>query len=137
MNLHEWMTSDAFYWFCVLVGSGMFAIQFCLNLIGLGDLAEIDDGGITDAGNFKWLSRQAITGFLMMFGWSALACQKEFELDRTPTIGIALICGLITLLATGFIFRMAKKLHSNGTVFKIENTIGLEAVVYQRIPPKG
>lgn len=137
MSFQEWMIGDSFYWFCALVGSGMFAIQFCLNLIGLGEQVDIDDGGIADAGKFKWLSRQAITGFLMMFGWGALTCQKEFNLERIPTIGIALICGVITILATGFIFRIAKKLHSNGTVFKIEDTIGQEAVVYQRIPRNG
>ena len=137
MNLQNWITGDSFYWFCALSGTGMFVIQFCLNLIGLGDQEDVDDGGITDSGKFKWLSRQAITGFLMMFGWSALTCQKEFDLEGVPRVAIAFICGAIAIFATGFIFRIAKKLHSNGTVFKIEDTIGQEAVVYQRIPRNG
>jgi hypothetical protein len=47
------------------------------------------------------------------------------------------IGGLITLLITGLIFRGAKKLHSSGTVFRIEDAIGKEAMVYQRIPKDG
>lgn len=105
--------------------------------MGLGEQEEIDDGGITDSGKFKWLSRQAIAGFLMMFGWSALTCQKEFNLEGASRIGIALLCGGITIFATGLIFKLAKKLHSQGTIFKIEETIGQEAVVYQRIPANG
>lgn len=135
MSLQKLLTGDSFYWCCALAGSGIFAIQFCLNLIGFGDLEDTDD--INDAGGFKWLSRQALTGFLMMFGWSALTCQKEFNLNGAPKIGIAILCGAIAVFATGFIFKIAKKLHSYGTVFKIEDTIGLEAVVYQRIPRDG
>lgn len=130
--------SNSFYWFCALTGSGMFLIQFCLNLIGFGDQEHIiGDEGIADAGSFKWLSRQAITGFLMMFGWSGLTCQKEFQLESLPTMVIALLSGAVAVFASGFIFKIARKLHSSGTVFKIEDTIGQEAVVYQRIPRDG
>lgn len=137
MNLQHWINGDTFYWFCALTGTGMFVIQFCLNLIGLGDQEDVDDGGIADSGKFKWLSRQAVTGFLMMFGWSALTCQKEFDLGGVSIITIGFISGAIAIFATGFIFRMARNLHSNGTVFKIEDTIGQEAIVYQRIPHGG
>lgn len=127
----------SFYWLCALAGTGMFIIQVCLNLMGLGEYEGFDEEGITEAGNFKWLSRQALTGFLMMFGWSALTCQKEFNLESTPTLWIAFLSGMVTIFATGFIFKIAKKFHSSGTIFKIEDTIGLEAMVYQRIPSNG
>jgi hypothetical protein len=115
----------------------MFILQFGLNLIGLGDQEGFDEGAASDAGSFKWLSRQALTGFLMMFGWSALACENEFDLVGAPRIAIALLCGIIAIFATGYIFKVARKLHSNGTVFNIEDTINKEAVVYQRIPHGG
>ncbi|KAF3362693.1 Uncharacterized protein PHSC3_000934 [Chlamydiales bacterium STE3] len=137
MNLQNWITGDSFYWFCALAGTGLFVIQFCLNLMGLDDQEDVDDNGIDDSRKFKWLSRQALTGFLMMFGWSALTCQKEFDLEGAPRFGIALLCGFIAIFATAFIFKIAKRLHSNGTVFKIEDAIGREAVVYQRIPRNG
>ena len=138
ISLQKWITGDSFYWFCALAGSGMFIIQFFLNLIGLGEQEDVYDGDVTDSGKFKWLSRQAITGFLMMFGWSPLTCQKEFDLEGgAPRVGVALLCGIIAIFATGFIFKIAKKLHSNGTVFKIEDAIGQKAVVYQRIPQDG
>lgn len=137
ISLQNWIADDSLYWFCAIAGTGMFVIQFCLNLMGFSDQENIDDGGIADAGNFKWLSRQAITGFLMMFGWSTLTCQKEFNLEAPLSILIGLICGIAAIFITGFLFKMARKLHSSGLVFKIEDTIGLEAVVYQRIPCDG
>src|SRR5688572_12333178 len=100
------MASMSFYWFCALTGTAMFVIQFCLNLMGLSEYEGFDEEGIAESGNFKWLSRQALTGFLMMFGWSALTCQKEFNMESAPTIWIAILSGMVTILATGFIFRV-------------------------------
>jgi hypothetical protein len=137
MSLQNCMALDTFFWFCSLTGTGMFIIQLCLNCIGLGEYADTDDSSITDGIAFKWLSKQAIAGFLMLFGWSALTCQKEFNLEGPSRIAIALVCGFIAILMTGLIFKIANKLHSSGTIFKIEDTIGQEAVVYQRIPHNG
>lgn len=137
MNLQELMIGDSFYWLCAFIGSGMFFIQLCLNLIGLDEPEGLDHESLADVGKFKWLSRQALTGFLMMFGWSALTCQKQFHLESALTLFIAFLCGVIAVLVTGCIFKIAKKLHNSGTIFKIEDTIGQEAVVYQRIPPNG
>jgi len=100
------------FWFCALAGTGMFIIQFLLTLFGAEGPDSIDDGGAhIDSMNFKWLSRQAITGFF--------------------------IAGLITVFITGFIFKIAKKLHSSGTVFNLEDAIGKEAIIYQEIPKNG
>lgn len=44
-------TPDSFYWFCALTGFGLFLIQICLNLLGIGN-----DEGASDAIHFKWLS---------------------------------------------------------------------------------
>ncbi len=50
---------------------------------------------------------------------------------------IALAAGGLSALVTAFIFKSAKKLHSSGTVFRLDEAIGLKAVVYQRIPKGG
>lgn len=71
--MQDHFTPDSFYWFCALTGFGLFLIQFCLNLVGIGN-----EESVNDAIHFKWLSRQALTGFLLMFGLSALTCEKEF-----------------------------------------------------------
>ena len=137
-KFNDLISQNPIFWFCALVGSGMFFIQFVLNFVG-GDSDHYEDVGSseTDSGNFKWLSKQAIIGFLMMFGWTGLACIKEFELSRALCITIALSAGIITIFITGALFSGAKKLVSSGNVFKIENIIGKEATVYQRIPKNG
>jgi len=137
-DLLSYFNSDAFFWFCALSGTVLFIIQFALTLLGAADHNElVDDTSGADAGNFKWMSKQAITGFLMMFGWVALTCQKQFGLQGASTIAIAFAGGLVTVLITGWIFKTAKKFHSPGNVFKIEDTLGKEATVYQRIPAGG
>lgn len=127
------LEKSGLFWFCALAGSGLFIIQFALVLIGIHD-HDLDDGSAYD---FKWLSKQAITGFLMMFGWIGLACQKEFELSLFTSSSIASVFGVLTILITGLIFRLAQKLRSTGTVFRIEEAIGKEAAVYHRIPKEG
>lgn len=127
---------DSLFWFCALSGSGMFVIQFLLSLFGVAD-HEVLDSPEVDTANIKWLSKQAVTGFLMMFGWTALTCQNQFSLPRSATLAIALAAGIVTILVSGLLFRMTGKLHSPGTIFTLEDAIGKEAVVYQHIPRGG
>jgi len=134
-NLTVFLGSESLYWFCALTGSSLFIIQLMLTFIGLGD-QEID-GSSADAGNIKWLSRQALTGFLMMFGWTALTCHKEFNLTAFPALAISLTMGLVAIFISGSIFRLAKRLQSPGSVFSINDTIGKEGLTYQRIPLDG
>lgn len=146
---NELIKSESIFWFCALSGSGMLLIQLIINMFGIsdhdsfdtGDVASdsIDDAGhdSVDAKKFKWLSMQAITGFLMMFGWAGITCQNEFEFQNFTTIGISLAAGLFAALIIRSIFRLARRLRSSGSVYKIEDAIGQEAYVYQRIPKGG
>lgn len=132
------LAKDTFYWFCALAGSGMFIIQFFLTLFGIGhDQDMVDDHGHFDAQNFKWLTKQTVTGFLMFFGWIGLTCKREFVLSNPASAALAVIGGLIAVFVTALIFKIAKKLRSPGSVFRIEDAIGKEAFVYQRIPKNG
>lgn len=129
---------DSIFWFCALSGSGLFIIQLALNFFGAGSHTHMDDQTSEfDTGKFKWLSKQALTGFLMMFGWVGLTCRREFELSGLSSAFVALGGGIIAICITGLIFRGAKTLLSSGTVFKIEDVIGKEAIIYQRIPRGG
>lgn len=122
---------DPFFWFCALIGSGFFIIQILLSFFGSGESEEFESA------KFKWLSKQGVTGFLMMFGWTALACKYELKLSELMTYIAAFSVGCMTLLITIFIFRGAKRLHSPGTLFNLDQTIGQEAIVYQQIPLDG
>lgn len=132
------ISQESVFWFFALLGSGLLIIQFILNFIGGDNLDDIDDGGgEVDTGKFKWLSKQALTGFLMMFGWVGLTCRIEFDLSPIGSVLFSLAGGLITTFLSGLIFKNAKKLRSSGTVFRIEDALGKEATVYQKIPKDG
>ncbi|MES2199584.1 MAG: hypothetical protein V4489_05415 [Chlamydiota bacterium] len=127
------LNENSFFWFFALLGSGLFIIQFAITLICHG----IDATDDSEGGNFKWLSKQAVIGFFMMFGWIGLTCQKEFTLAKSSSIIISLVGGVITIFLTGLIFKGARKLHSPGTVFNLDDAIGKQATIYQRIPKTG
>ncbi|MFI5342705.1 MAG: hypothetical protein ACHQUC_00620 [Chlamydiales bacterium] len=143
---NELIKSGSFFWFCALVGSGICLIQIIVNIFGVSDIDHFDaaDGVASDVASnssdirkFKWFSMQTITGFLMMFGWTAITCQNEFGLQNSATIGISIAVGLFSAYTICLIFRMAKKLHSAGNTYRIEEAIGKEAYVYQVIPQDG
>lgn len=131
--LQNAFSKDTFYWFCALAGSGLFLIQFVFTLVGF----DHDQDTHFEDQNFKWLTKQTFTGFLMFFGWVGLTCKKEFALSDIASVFWAVAGGLVAVFATAFIFKMAKKLRSPGAVFRIEDSIGKEAIVYQRIPKNG
>lgn len=147
---NELIKSGSVFWFCALTGSGMFFIQFIINIFGVTDQDSFDASKATisehvhdagrdssDARKFKWFSMQAITGFLMMFGWTAITCQSEFGLQNSITVGISIAAGMFTALILRYILKLAKKLHSSGSTYRIEDAIGKEAYVYQSIPKAG
>lgn len=145
---NELIKSGSAFWFCALLGTGMFFIQFFINIFGRADhegldaddLTDVDTGDShdpADARKFKWLSMQAITGFLMMFGWTGITAQLEFGLTIIPTLGISLAAGVFSAFMIRAIFKLAKKLQSPGTAYRIEDAIGKEGYVYQAIPKNG
>ena len=139
---NELISSGSLFRFCALAGSGMLFIQLLISIFGISHHETFDNADASheqgeDSRRFKWLSMQTLTGFLMMFGWTALTCQQEFGLHDTTTIGIALVSGLISALLMRSIFKLTNKLKSSGTVYKIDDAIGKEAYVYQSIPKGG
>jgi hypothetical protein len=131
------VSKDTLFWFAALSGSGMLVIQFALNFLGIMDSESGDHGTDFDAREVKWLSKQALTGFLMMFGWIGLACKKELGLTTVFSSGFGFLGGMGALVMTGLIFKMAKKLHSPGDRFSLDDAIGKEATVYFQISKKG
>lgn len=127
---------EPFFWFCALTGSTLFIIQLIFNL-SMGEGHDGMDDGSGEVGKFKWLSKQAVTGFLMMFGWIGLTSRNEFGLSGISSVILSLLGGFITIVIIGLLFQGAKKLRSSGTVFRIEDAIGKEATIYQRIPKQG
>lgn len=123
------LKSVDFFRSCALAGTGLLILQLVMSLIGTDTDHESD--------KFKWLFRQALTGFVMMFGWVGLTCDQQFNFSIYITLLLATAAGIVAAVITSLIFRLAKKAHSPGTVFKIEDAVGKEGSVYQRIPSKG
>ena len=136
-SINNLLQSDTLFWFCALSGSGLVVIQLVLNFCGLDHTEGLEDNGPADALKFKWLSKQALAGFVMMFGWTALACQKELVFSTTQTLITASVVGLLAVCVSGWIFKSARRLHSAGSAFHFEDAIGKEATVYHRIPKGG
>lgn len=142
--INDLFISGSIFWFCALTGTGMFFIQLLFNLFAGADLDNLDLGETLegasdsiDARNFKWFSLQGITGFLMMFGWTAITCQLQFGLSHLPAIALSLCSGILAAYVILSLIKFAKILQSRGNSFKIEDAIGKEAYVYQTIPIDG
>jgi len=131
-SVYQLIRQDPIFWGSAIAGSLLFLVQFFLNFLGSDHAAE--DG---DVDKFKWIAKQATIGFLMMFGWVGLTCKHEFAFSPFATILTAIAGGIVATFLTVLLFKSAKKLHSPGTVFRIEEAVGKEATVYQRIPKGG
>ncbi len=123
--------------FCAYSGSGLLFIQLILNFFGLADSEDVSDSEIGEKKIFKVLSLQTIGGFLMLFGWTALACQIEFNLQTSITVFLSFLAGLGSVFLINLIFKIAKKFNSPGSTCNLDDVIGKEAFVYQRIPKDG
>ena len=124
--------SEFIFWFFAWAGTGMLIIQTVLSLVAADQ--DGDDHTTFEDSKFKWMTKQALTGFIMLFGWVGLACIKQFNLTVLISIFIGAAAGLIASFLASFIFHLAKKAHSPGTVFNLDEAIGKEGVVYHRIP---
>lgn len=131
----QFLNMDSAFWFCAILGTGLFLLQFLLTFFG-ADSSDDGDGEL-DAGKIKCLSKQALAGFFMMFGWVGLACRKEFDASGLITFCASIGAGVLAVFINTLLFKGAKKLKSSGTIFRIEEAIGKEATVYQRIPQNG
>ncbi len=129
----EALSHDSLFWFCAYAGTGLFVLQMIFSFLGTD--SELDDGAADF--KFKWMSKHAFTGFLMMFGWVGLTCKQEFGLQGLTSTAAAVMGGSAAMLCSGYLFKASKKLKSTGTVFRIEDCVGKDAVVYQRIPKNG
>lgn len=130
------ISQNPIFWFCALAGTGMGIIQFILNFFGAHN-SDDQAANEMDVGKFQWLSKQAFTGFLMMFGLVGLTCKKQFDLSTLLATLLATFGGCAAIFFSALILNISRKLRSSGTVFRIEDAIGKEATIYQCIPRGG
>lgn len=100
---------------------------------GVGDTTDTHDAD-TD---FKLLTVNTITAFLMIFGWTGLSCSRQFQLGSMLSLLGASAAGFASMLGTAAIFKLFLRLDSSGQRFDIGQAKGRSASVYQRIPAGG
>ena len=131
------------YWGFAIGGSVIFAITAIAALFGMGGVesgdvdvdmdGEIDivhpDSGIFD---FKLISFRSILAFLAMFGWGGVV----FGEYGWKGFGIAIACGLVTMVITAYLIMSILKLQQNGTRANA-SLVGKKGTVYLAIPAGG
>lgn len=133
------MFSGDALWFTIpaLISTGAFVIKLALLLIGadhgpdFAADADIPDHGTTPA--FKLLSVQAMTGFLMGFGWGGFAALKGSAFPLLPSIGIGIGCGLVMMWILAMVLRAMTQLESSGNI-NTDDVIGREGIVDVTVP---
>ncbi len=116
-------------------------IQTVLLLIGIGgesdtdvDVDDVDGIDLPDDG-LAIFSVRGILSMLCITGWVAVAL-LETSLPAGVSIGIAIVCGIATLIGMAYLMRAVNKLQSSGNI-DIGNCIGKIAEVYIPIPSSG
>ena len=131
------------YWGFAIGGSAIFAITAIAALFGLGGAesgdvdvdmdGEIDivhpDSGIFD---FKLSSVRSILAFIAMFGWGGVV----FGEYGWKGFGIAIACGLVTMVITAYLIMSILKLQQSGTRVNA-SLVGQQGTVYLAIPAGG
>lgn len=116
-------------------------IQTVLLLIGIGgesdtdvDVDEVDGIDLPDDG-LAIFSVRGILSMLCITGWVAVAL-LETSLPAGVSIGIAIACGIATLIGMAYLMRAVNRLQSSGNI-DIGNCIGKIGEVYIPIPSSG
>ncbi|VAX35750.1 hypothetical protein MNBD_UNCLBAC01-208 [hydrothermal vent metagenome] len=142
MSFNFFTTADMLgkvFWLCAMAGTLFFALRILMMLIG-GDFGDdIDSDGYSEASDaaFEVFSINSITAFVMMFGWAGLTCHLQYALGQLQSVLIAFLVGVLAMLITAYLFQLASKLVDKGAVFKIQDTVGMNAEVYQKILANG
>ena len=131
------------YWGFAIGGSAIFAITAVAALFGMGGAesgdvdvdmdGEIDivhpDSGIFD---FKLISFRSILAFIAMFGWGGVV----FGEHGWKGFGIAIACGLVTMVIVAYLIMSILKLQQSGTRANA-SLVGQKGTVYLAIPAGG
>jgi membrane protein implicated in regulation of membrane protease activity len=134
---------ERIFWICALTGSLFFLLKVVTAMFSsFGDhssLSEVDgDPDLSSSDQaFKLFSIHSLTGFFMMFGWVGLASYKQFMFSSELSTLIAFIGGLLMMIITSMMFKLAAYFVSPGSSFSLDQLKGKYATVYQEIPADG
>ena len=128
-----------FFWIVACSASLFFIIQTIMTFVGLGTDADIDAGPMDSAadafedGTLSGVfSFRNLINFLLGYGWAGALLFDSIDKGWLLQI-VAIAVGLVFVLAFVFMFRQVMKLSHDGS-FRMQETVGLKADVYLRIP---
>ena len=129
-------TYETAFWIFAVAGTTLFVLKTLMMIVaGMEHGSDVDADGSDVA--FKLLSINSVTGFFMMFGWVGLAAYKQAELSGGLSVVCGFLAGLFAMYLISMLFLSALKLVSSGTQYRIEDTVGKQASVYEAIPAQG
>lgn len=129
------------FWIIAAVASLIFIIQTIMTFIGLGTDTDVDAGpgdmdsmaDATENGGLNGVfSFRNLINFLLGYGWTGVLLYDNFEKTWLLQL-IAILVGFLFVFAFVLMFRATMKLAHDGS-FRMEETVGLRADVYLRIP---
>jgi hypothetical protein len=131
------------YWILAAVSSIIFIIQAIMTFIGFDADSDVDmstapdqipesGDAAFDAAGFHLVSVKSVICFILGFGWTGVLCWNY--IPNHVLLGLlAAVVGLIFMSLIAFLLFQMMKLNRDNT-FRVEQTIGLPADVYLRIP---
>jgi len=126
------------YWVLAAVSSLVFAIQAIGVFTGFdadADVSNIDTPDVDDAfdtDGFHLVSVKSVVSFILGFSWTGVLFWDDFE--NPLWLGLlSLAVGLVFMAIIAYLLYLVLKLDRDNT-FKVEETVGLTAEVYLRIP---
>ena len=127
-------SADVVFLICAITGITLFVLRGLFMFIGdIFHDADVDHHHEEVTPTFKFLTLHTMTGFLMIFGLMGLGLRHQLDFSFRLTLGLALMAGILMMLLVAIIFYAASHMASSGTQFSVKRTVGLPAVVYQRI----
>ncbi len=119
---------ETIYWILASVSTGFLSFQILMNLIGM----DFDHGFDLDVG----VGDVSLSGVLALFaigGWTGVLAYRLTDLSPLQILGVALVAGILGLVATAIMMKSLKKLEEHGNL-DFQNAIGKTAEVYLKIP---
>lgn len=131
------------YWILAAVSSIIFIIQAIMTFIGFDADSDVDmstapdqipesGDAAFDAAGFHLVSVKSVICFILGFGWTGVLCWNYIP-NRVLLGLLAVVVGLIFMSLIAFLLFQMMKLNRDNT-FRVEQTMGLPADVYLRIP---
>jgi membrane protein implicated in regulation of membrane protease activity len=127
-------------WFTVpaLIGTAFFLLRTLSMFVGGDATVDADfDVDVDDSStSFKILSLQAISSFLMGFGWGGLGAYRGGGWPVATSVAFAAVCGAAMVWVLAKMLTAVYRLQSSGNV-PMYHALEAEGTVYAGIPAAG